>query len=397
MAARGWIAEAWPGLCAVLVGVGLGRFAYTPMLPAMVAHGWLSQGEAAYAGAANLVGYLAGALIAARSARLAGPGRAVRLALALSVLGLVASAVPLGFAWLLCWRFLVGVTGAVLMIVAPSQIIVRIAPGERGRAGGLIYTGVGLGIALSGGVIGPLAALSPKLGWALTAALALLAFALSFDRWRDDAARDAPASATAAPGGAFGRAVLILFLAYAMDGAGFVPHSLFWVDFIARELAFGTGLGTLNWLLFGLGAAAGPLLAGRLGDRIGIGRTVALGFLCKAVAVLLPPLVPHFVVLAASSIIVGALTPGLTALVATRLSQLVPPGRQAQAWGGATLVFSATQALAGWGMSFAFDRTGAYAPLFVTAGLIETVGLGLAMLHLRQAPAEHRRQRAFTA
>src|SRR5436309_1558632 len=63
MAARGWVAEAWPGLCAVLVGVGLGRFAYTPTLPSLVSHGWLAPNEAAYVGAANLAGYLAGALV----------------------------------------------------------------------------------------------------------------------------------------------------------------------------------------------------------------------------------------------------------------------------------------------------------------------------------------------
>jgi MFS family permease len=380
----------------VLVGVGLGRFVYTPMLPALVAHQWLTASEAAYVGAANLAGYLAGALIAAELGRRLGAARTVRLALALSVLGLGACALPLGSWWFMGWRFLVGVTGAALMIVAPSQIIVRVAPGERGRAGGLIYTGVGLGVALSGALIGPLAALSPKLAWAMVAALALLAATVSLGRWREE--EPAPARAEAGPAvpAAFGPAVLILFAAYAADGAGFVPHTLFWVDFIARELAFGTAMGTLNWLLFGVGAAAGPLIAGRLADGIGIGRTLALGFLAKSLAVLLPPLLPHPAVLAASSIVVGALTPGLTSLVATQLSQMIPAGRQARAWGIATLVFSATQALAGWGMSFAFDLTGAYRPLFVAAGLCEVVGLGLTLLHLRSVRAEHRRARAFT-
>src|SRR5690242_19100337 len=134
MAARGCVAEAWLGLCAVLVGVGLGRFVYTPMLPALVAHQWLTASEAAYVGAANLAGYLAGALIAAELGRRLGAARTVRLALALSVIGLGSCALPLGSWWFMGRRFLVGVTGAALMIVAPSQIIVRVAPGERGRA-----------------------------------------------------------------------------------------------------------------------------------------------------------------------------------------------------------------------------------------------------------------------
>ncbi len=47
---------------ALLVGIGLARFAYAPLLPAVIAQGWFAPGAAAYLGAANLLGYLAGAL-----------------------------------------------------------------------------------------------------------------------------------------------------------------------------------------------------------------------------------------------------------------------------------------------------------------------------------------------
>ena len=50
------------GLCATLVGIGLARFAYTPLLPALIEGGWFSPPDAAYLAAANLVGYLVGAI-----------------------------------------------------------------------------------------------------------------------------------------------------------------------------------------------------------------------------------------------------------------------------------------------------------------------------------------------
>ena len=49
--------------CALLVGIGLARFAYTPLLPALVDGNWFSTSQAAYLGAANLAGYLAGAVL----------------------------------------------------------------------------------------------------------------------------------------------------------------------------------------------------------------------------------------------------------------------------------------------------------------------------------------------
>ncbi|MGD9512119.1 MAG: YbfB/YjiJ family MFS transporter, partial [Geminicoccaceae bacterium] len=54
------------GACATLVGIGLARFAYTPLLPALIEGGWFGPADAAYLGAANLVGYLAGAITARR-------------------------------------------------------------------------------------------------------------------------------------------------------------------------------------------------------------------------------------------------------------------------------------------------------------------------------------------
>jgi predicted MFS family arabinose efflux permease len=45
------------GLCANLVGIGLARFAYTPLIPALIAAHWFSPSATVYLGAANLAGY----------------------------------------------------------------------------------------------------------------------------------------------------------------------------------------------------------------------------------------------------------------------------------------------------------------------------------------------------
>ncbi|NVO18039.1 MAG: YbfB/YjiJ family MFS transporter, partial [Rhodoplanes sp.] len=103
-------------LAALFVGVGLARFAYTPLLPAVVAAGWFGPDQAAYLGAANLGGYLLGAIGGRRLAH--------RTATAAPVLMLItaatflACAVPLPFAWFVFWRFVSGLTGGALMVIA---------------------------------------------------------------------------------------------------------------------------------------------------------------------------------------------------------------------------------------------------------------------------------------
>jgi MFS family permease len=87
------------GLCASLVGIGLARFAYTPLIPALISAQWFTPSAAAYLGAANLAGYLAGALLAGRAAGRLPPARTLNAMMALATVAFFACALPLSFLW----------------------------------------------------------------------------------------------------------------------------------------------------------------------------------------------------------------------------------------------------------------------------------------------------------
>lgn len=386
-----WWRHAWPGLLATLNGVGLSRFAYTPLIPFMIAAGVVSDTGAAYLGAANLAGYLAGAAIAAPLGARLGSGSAIRGSFILSILGLGACVWAGGFWWYFPWRFLTGVTGAMLMVLAPSFLLADVAPGERGRSGGVIYTGVGAGIALSSVIVPVLASEHLAWAWGALALGALLTTIATWPRWRGSAA----VSQTARPAAGLSLPAIFVVLAFAMDGVGFIPHMLFWVDYIARTLALGTTAGALQWLLFGLGALLGPLLGGVIGDAIGLGRALVLVFLLKAAAVLMPTFLTSMPLLAISSVVAGAFTPGIAALSAARLIQLVAPSEQTRAWGLATLIFGVFQAGGAYGMSYAYGAVGSYVPLYAAGAGFEAVGAIFAVAalwtgHFRPQTEENR-------
>src|SRR3712207_4240444 len=94
-------ASAWratlSGLCASLVGIGLARFAYTPLIPALVAAEWFAPSGVVYLGAANLAGYLAGALLARPLAARAPAAWLLRAMMLLAAAAFFACAAPLSF------------------------------------------------------------------------------------------------------------------------------------------------------------------------------------------------------------------------------------------------------------------------------------------------------------
>jgi MFS family permease len=141
------------GMCANLVGIGLARFAYTPLIPALILAGWFSPAQAAYLGAANLAGYLAGALLARPLASRMAPATLLRGAMVLTAASFPASAYPLSFAWFFAWRFAAGFGGGALMVVAAPLILRYVPVRQRGVVSGVMFAGVGLGIAASGTLV----------------------------------------------------------------------------------------------------------------------------------------------------------------------------------------------------------------------------------------------------
>lgn len=353
------------GLCASLVGIGLARFAYTPLIPALIAAEWFTPSQSAYLGAANLAGYLAGALLGRPTAARAPVGAVLRTMMVLATAAFFACAFPLSFAWFFVWRFAAGVSGGALMVLAAPSVLPHVAPSRRGIAGGIIFTGVGLGIAASGTLVPLFLRLGLFEAWCGLGAISIVLTAISWGGWPHERAlgNTAPKSLRAAPARPLLKA---LYVEYALNAVGLVPHMVFLVDFIARDLGRGLDVGARYWIIFGIGATAGPLLAGLIADRIGFRGALRLAFVAQAAMVGMLVAATGPTALIASSIVVGAMVPGIVPLVLGRIHEIVP-GAQARgaAWSLCTTAFAVGQAAAAYGFAYIFERTdGVYQVLF---------------------------------
>jgi predicted MFS family arabinose efflux permease len=380
VSAKGPDARAWratlAGLSASLVGIGLARFAYTPLLPVLITAGWFPASQAAYLGAANLAGYLGGALGARSLARWGGAPGVLRGMMALVTVAFFACALPLSFSWFFLWRFAAGVAGGTLMVVAAPTVLPHVPPARRGLAGGAIFTGVGLGIMASGTVVPLLLQAGLVATWCGLGVLSMLLTGLAWSSWpTDEPAPAAPAAAARrAPATGTLRA---LYVEYALNATGLVPHMVFLVDFVARGLGRGIHAGAQYWVLFGVGAVAGPVLAGLLADRVGFGAALRLALVAQAAAVAVPVITAAPVGLALSSVLIGAAVPGVVPLVLGRVHELVPgdPEGQRAAWSVTTMAFALGQAAGAYGLSFLFARGGHYTTLFAVGAAALTLAL----------------------
>lgn len=348
------------GFCASLVGIGLARFAYTPLLPAIVDAHWFEAAHAAYLGAANLAGYLAGALLGRKIAARFATAFTLRTMMLLASAAFIACAAPVSFLWFFIWRFLSGLAGGTLMVLAAPAVLPLVRPSRRGMAGGIIFMGIGVGIAASGTLVPLLLQQGLANAWLGLGAISLVLTAIAWQGWPREETIVAPQPTVHHHRPVSNGILRALYLEYALNAAGWVPHMIFLVAYVAHGLGLGLQTGAEYWVLFGIGATFGPLAAGMLADRIGFTRALRLAFLLEGLGIVLPVFGWGSVWLVISSVVVGAFVTGTVPLVLGRIHELLVhhPSQQGLTWRTATVGFALSQAVAAYGMSFIFAHSG---------------------------------------
>lgn len=372
------------GLCASLDSIGLARFAFTPLIPELIHNQWFSTSSVMYLGAANLAGYVCGALIGRPIAARLRNEHALRLMMVLITAAFFACAVPLSFSWYFAWRFVSGIAGGVVMVLVAATILPHVPPARKGAAGGAIFLGLGLGIAGSGTIIPLLLELGLAQTWIGLGVISAILTAVSWFAWPSSkkdrlvAGQPTAQAAQTAQMASLGREIRILYLQYALMASAAVSPMVFLVDFISRGLGLGTHSGAVFWALYGLGAIAGPPLYGFLADRAGPAPIVRL--VCAVFAIMLAALyaADNLIVLGILIVVIGTFAPGIVPLVLARVHEAIPENAPGQniAWSRASILSAAAMAVAGYAYSALFNVTGGnHRLLFLTAAALLAIAL----------------------
>ena len=392
-----WRRLALGGAGGMFVGMGLGRFSYTAMVPALIVEGGLDGIAAGRIGMANLVGFMAGAALSASLAKRVSRATILRGAVLVAVAALFGSAAPLGLSWLALCRGVLGVATGLIMVLSLALIAETAPDDQRPLAAGFMFVGVGLGILASGALVPLLLGHGLIAAWTGLAAAGLIGAGLAFWGW--SGAPDAPAVAMASPVGSgrlragggglmTSKRLALLLVAHGLFSLGIVPHSLYWVDFIVRGEGHGIAAGGLHWGVVGVFAILGPLLTAGLARLAGTGPALVIAFAALGLGLGAPGLWPATLVLVASSVLFGA-QPGLSSLMAARARDLGPPAGIAGVMRAMILANSLGSVSGGLLVPWLYGELGSHAPLFLLGGAAMLMAAVAALPGAGGSPAPH--------
>jgi MFS family permease len=311
--------------------MGIGRFAFTPLLPMMLHDGVVDLATASWLATANYLGYWLGAIACTLQPMLwaRSPGlppwvhtTAVRAGLVATLLLTAGMALPWPASWPL-WRFLAGLTSAVVLVTTSGWCLARLTALGAPALAGVIFMGPGLGIAVSGLAATLMVAggWQASAGWALFAGLATVLTALAWPHFRG---RVAVTTAQEQADSAAPRGVLpAVTVAYGLAGFGYIVTATF-LPVIARQALPGSVWLDLFWPLFGVGVALGAALTVRMPQHWDRRHLLTVCYAMQAAGVLLTVWLPSLAGFALGSAMLGLPFTAITLFTMQEVRRLHP-------------------------------------------------------------------------
>ncbi|VVU48665.1 MFS transporter [Burkholderia anthina] len=367
------------------VALGVGRFAFTPLLPLMLADGSIGLKAGSWLASANYAGYFVGAVSCAALKIV--PARMVRVGLAATVLLTAAMGVGhLLSVWLVV-RFVAGVVSAWTFVFVSQWGLRRLAELHAPEWSGVIYAGPGVGIVLTGLIGSALAGHRAAPGWLGFAALSAV---LSVAIWRifGDApaaagqpaapARHAAAAAAPADARRHRADAAWLVVLYGMPGFGYIITATFLPVIARAALPAGSPWPDLFWPMFGAALIVGAIAAARLPGHWDNRLLLAAGCATQALGIAAGIVWPNAAGFSVGSALLGLPFTAIT-LFAMREARRLHGERAAGLMGYATASYGVGQILGPLVAAPLTARFGSFSPaLWVAAGALLVGAAGFA-------------------
>ncbi|WP_417783372.1 YbfB/YjiJ family MFS transporter [Terasakiella pusilla] len=278
-------------ISSLILTMGIARFALTPLLPAMQTATGLGDDGAGFLAAFNYAGYLSGALLASRLRNPVVKVRYYRWGMVMAVLTTVLMAYTDSVVIWSGLRYVSGLTSAAGMVICTSLVMDHLKLRHRPDYIGIHFSGVGLGVILSGSV---LTWAEPLLGWATSwEAIGLIGLALAIPAmmWVNGEGLSTPVAGHANAVKLRQKKITYLLLSYGFAGASFSVGTTFIISIMAENPALADSR-NLAWVLLGVALAPSCYFWMKVAAKVGDFKALTLAYLVQAVGCALPVMIP---------------------------------------------------------------------------------------------------------
>ena len=364
------------GILSIIMSIGIARFAFTSLLPAML-EDYLTLTHAGILASVNFAGYLSGAIFVIFIKEIPKKVQYLRVAMLFSILSTLTLAFTTDETLWIVARIVAGFSSALLFLIGSSLVMLKLDFEDKTKAMGIHFSGIGFAIVVSELI----SQYVLKHGTWSDAWLALSLFSflasfyvfyiLSFEKKVETETSKHVLSKSI-----FSTYVILLILAYFTEGVGFVVQGTFLPDII-NSLKGLDGHGNIAWLIVGVAGIPSSIIWMRLAHKHGSLNMIIIAMLLQIIGLLIPTFTNNIYLNLISGALYGSTFIGLVALFMNRAGQLAK-NNPVVLMGSMTAAYGIGQVLAPLYSIALIEKFGNYnSTLYLTAFI---VFLGIALL-----------------
>ncbi|MDQ1002586.1 putative MFS family arabinose efflux permease [Neobacillus niacini] len=331
------------GIFSLMIAMGIGRFAYTPILPLMQNALSFTDAVSGYLASSNYAGYFVGAILAGVLPLKKHKTFYLRISLMVSILTTCIMGLSHSYILMLIVRFISGVASAFIFVLASSIVLDKLAVSGKSNWSGFFYSGVGFGIFFSTLFIPSFNHLFMWEGVWLGLANVSVILTIFVWLWLKESPntigkKDEQIVITQAPPLKW---LPWLIIAYGLEGLGYIVTGTFIVSIAEKTSVFSIDP-TFVWMVVGLSAIPSCIIWSTLAKKWGFVKSLVFSMILQSIGIALPVFWLTQSSLMVSALLFGATFMGITTL-ATTLARQMSPSNSSRIIGYLTAIYAAGQ------------------------------------------------------
>lgn len=305
------------GVASLMIVMGIGRFAYTPILPFMQHDTHFSETMSGLLASSNYLGYLLGALVASFYRWRKGKAYYLKIYLVVNIVTTLLMGLTAKEVFWLILRLFSGLSSGLVFVLASGIILETLEIHKRQYWSGIFYGGVGLGIFLSGLVVPVFTHyLSWEWAWIGLSLISIVISIVSFLWTRENSCDNQlihfkdPVEDHKTKKNPFFKWLL---LAYGCEGIGYIITGTFLVA-IVRDIPQLKDYASMSWAFVGLAAIPSCFIWAIIAKKYGHIKTLYCAYAIQIIGIILPVFTHSVVGVFLGSLLFGGTFMGITTL-----------------------------------------------------------------------------------